>query len=231
MQKYFNIASLATCIALAFFLFKSCQKNEDSEQFKKMYAASQDSLRTYVTKDGLHAAEINVLSGSVSNLKSLIAGTDSALRRLQKIVDKNTTSATILLSATHNIGSSHTQILPGDTIRKDSLVYVYPNYITTWNEKWSKGKITATKDSVFRDFITYNDFELKQEWEKQKVEGKWFRQKVLVSSVVNKNPATETINMKSFALEAPKKHKLLTYAAGFATGIATTIYLNNKLKK
>lgn len=231
MQKYFNIIISTACIVLAFMLFKSCQKNQDGEQFQKMYVASHDSLRSYIDEDGLHVSEINVLQGSMSNLKSLITGTDSALRRLQILVTKNTTSATILLSATHSQGSSATTATGRDTIRKDSLIYIYPQYTSKWNEKWSKGRIIANKDSVYRDFTTFNDFELSQEWEKQKVAGKWFKQNILVSKVTNKNPNTETVNLKTFSKEEPKQHRLLTFAIVSIAGSVTGIYIDSKLHK
>lgn len=219
------------CIVLAFLLFKSCEKNEDADTFNKMYHAAHDSLRTYIDKDGHHIAEINVLQGSMRNLKNLIAGTDRTLRRLQTIVNKNTTSATILLSRTQNNGSTKTILVPGDTVIKDSITYIYPQYTANWDEKWSKGRIIANKDSVYRDFTTFNDFELKQEWKKQKVDGKWFKKKMLVSEIKNLNPNTQTVNLKTFSKESPKQNKLLTFGLGAMAGIATTIYIGNKLNK
>lgn len=231
MQKYFNIIISAACIILAFLLFKSCQKNEEGENFQSMYLSSKDSLRNYIDKDGLHVSEINVLTGSMNNLKNLIAGTDSTLRRLQMVVNKNTQSATILLSATHNNGSSGTITTGRDTIIKDSITYIYPQYTTTWNEKWSKGKITANKDSIYRSFTTFNDFEMSQDWQKQKIKGKLFKRPILVSKIKNLNPNTETIDLKSFSKEAPKQRKLLTFAVGVVAGSAATIYLNQKINR
>jgi hypothetical protein len=209
----------SACIILALLLLRSCDKADD---FEDLYSASQDSLHKTVNKLGQETTKTALLYGEFDNFKKITKNTqDSILKRLGEMVDKNTISAIILQNRTRERGSSSTITTGRDTVIKNDTVFIYPEYSASWSERWSKGTIKANKDSVIRDIISMNEFEIKQKWERQK----FLSPKQAIIEVLNKNPNTETVNLKSFTLKPPKRNTALKIAGGIGIGFLAGILL------
>lgn len=227
MKKALSILPYIVIAILALFLLRKCKESEDNADYKDLYEAAADTLHKTRNELGEEVTKTQLMFGEVENFKKLVAGQDSTLKKLQAIVDKKTLFATILSTSTSNNGTSATNpITRGDTVYKDSLIYIYPVYSTEWAERWSTGEITASKDSIKRSFKTINEFEVSGKYQKQ---GKWpFKKDVPVVEVKNKNPNTTTLELKSFALEPPKQRKLVKILVGAGIGFGLGYFVFHK---
>lgn len=215
---HITITSIAIggCIILAILLQRSCNKNADADNFKNMYNASSDSLHKTINALGHEKTTTALLHGSVENLKAINSSKDKALAELQKIVDKKTISATVLGTSTSNTVTSTTTVISHDTVVKKDTVYIYPEYeLKRDSSKWHDISAKATRDSFSVHYKVFNEYEIKQSWQKQKGLKKLFSSDVPVVSVLNLNPHTETRELKSFELK-PKKH---SWIKSFAEGV------------
>lgn len=229
-SKILNIIFGVVIIILCFLLLNTCSKKE---AFEKINEANKDTLNTFRDKEGLHHAEIQVLEGSISDLMKLNSKKDSTLKKLQAIVDKNTKSATILGTKTNNHGTTsttvtytnHTVIEVTDTTKVFRVDTIYPTYSTTWSDRWSKGAITATKDSIHRDITFFNEFEIKETLKRDH----FWQEKKSIIEVKSNNPNTETIELKTFTKGGKKARPVIVFVSGVLAGVvlttATAIYI------
>ena len=231
-MKLYNFILTIICIFLAIFLFRSCKENEENIE---LFNASQDTLRQSRNELNQQVTKITIMQGQVKDLKRLNSSKDSTLKKLQALVDRKTNSATVIGTVTHNSGSSGTVItfetpihthdisFSGKVCPCDSLIHdtIYPIYSTQWNERWSKGKIIANKDSIIRDVITFNEFSITEKWEREK----WYKEKKLVLTIVNSNPQTETVELKTFRVTQKKGKKITWFSVGAIAGAVTINFL------
>lgn len=213
-------------IVLFFLLQKSCNDVDKGKNFESMYNASQDSLHHKINKDGTETVSTALLYGSVENLMKLHASDSSALGKLQKLVDKFTISAAVFSTSTSGHSSSGTIITGHDTVRKDSLVYIYPEYTLKRDSgKWADISARANKDSFNVNYSVFNDFLFKQDFEKRgRGFQKFISQRKPIVSVTDLNPHTKTRELQSFAVKPKKYSRLKHFVEGAVIG-ATSIYV------
>lgn len=224
LQKYLTPILLVVIIVLTLFLQKSCNS---VKQLSSIYAEASDSLHKTVNKLGQEQTTTLALIGSVSDLKKLNSSKDSAIKKLQQIVDKNTYNATVLASKTTSSSTSATVIyskplINNQTVRHDTIidsVLVYPTYKTITKSRWDSVSAVANKDSFNINYTVYNEFDLKTEWQSQGL----FKPKKCVASVLNNNPKTKTLEFKTFEFEAPKHRRWTDWLIG--AGAATVLFL------
>jgi len=222
-----EIICFGVSLFLAFFLFvRGCDVpiNKDKYISKELFDASQDSLHKFRNSFGQEETKTKLLYGTISDLKKLDSSKDSSIQKLLALVNKKTISATVLSTATSITVSSSTAIVSKDTVRKDSLIYIYPKYKfnkgDTLKNKWEEIYATADKDSFNLHYKIFNEFNITHNrYEKQKVKGRLFKQKIPMVNVVNLNPKTETRELKAFAVEPPKQKKGIVFVAGVLLGI------------
>lgn len=218
-----EIILFGTCLFLAFFLIKGCNNNPfDTSKYisKELFDASQDSLHKSRNEFGEEETKTKLLQGTISDLKNLSSSKDSSIQKLIKLVNKKTISASVLSNTTAGTITSSTSVTSKDTLRKDSLIYLYPTYVMKpVVTRWDSVSAVATKDTFLVKYKIYNDFNFTQEYEKKKVKGKIFKSKVAIVKVVNLNPKTETKELKSFAVTQPSQKKGLIFSTGIILGI------------
>ena len=203
-----NIILLGVCLLFAFLYYKGCNGKDDGIS-QEMYEASQDSLHKVINSLGQEETKTKLLMGSVDDLKKMSSSKDSSIQRLIKLVNKKTISASVISNTTSNTTTTATISNSKDTVRgKDSLIYIYPEYSKRDSNKWEQIYATANKDSFTIKYKIFNEFDFQQVWEKQKVKGKLFKQKVAMAKITNLNPHTETRELKSFVVEPPKQKRL-----------------------
>lgn len=213
------------CLFLSFFLIKGCDTPIDKDKYipKELFDASQDSLHKFRNSFGQEEIKTKLLYGTISDLKKLGSSKDSSIQKLLALVNKKNISATVLSTTTSSTTTSGTAVSAKDTIRKDSLVYIYPEYKfnkgDTLKNKWEQIYATANKDSFHLHYKIFNEFDITQRYEKQKIKTKLFKQKVAMVNVVNLNPKTETRELKSFAVAPPKQKTGIVFVAGVLAGI------------
>lgn len=228
-----EIVPYAICAILVFFLWKGCGNSVDTSKYipKDLFDASQDSLHKSVNSLGQEETKTRLLTGSIADLQKLSSSKDSSIQKLLKLVNKKTIGATVLSNTTSGTTSSSTISHGRDTIRgKDSLIYVYPEYtLKRDSSRWEDISARANKDSFVVHYKIFNEFDIVQRMEKQKVPGRWFKQDVSMVDVKNLNPKTQTRELKSFALQSPKKHQARTFLEGMGVGIIAIIAIELKL--
>lgn len=230
-QAIARLKNWALLIVLAIVLFlysRSCNRADENQDEAEAYAQSLDSLRKIINAQGEEITATNVILADYNTIKFKLKTADSTVKKLQKIIDKHTTSATVLNTQTSINGTSGTTINKADTVYKDSLIYIYPVYETIWGEKWSRGKIVASKDSISRNIVSYDEYNIKQSYKKQPGLKGFLKPRILEVEVTNKNPNTETTALKSFALEPDKKTRKRAFIAGIVAG-AAIYYAGNKI--
>jgi len=185
-----------------------------------MLNANNDTLVTYVNEKGQHVATIAALQGTVADLKHLNAGKDSALLRLQQLVDKHTASATVHGTVTGNTFTSGTNIQKYDTIRgKNDTLTLRPTYVTNYFNKWERFKIIASPDSFHVDYKVFNEYDYQVRYNKKK----WYKSRVPEIIVTNINPHTETLELKTYTVTPPKHQKKIVFLGGLISGIAISM--------
>lgn len=222
-----NIFFAIVIIALVAINIKTCGRASDIE---KINFQKDDTLKQVINKYGQQESTIAILHGTVADLKSLNANKDSALKHLQKLVDKHTLSATVHGTVTGNTIASGSTITKYDTVTQNDSIKVFPVYSTKFENKWENFNITATKDSFKLVYKLYNDFDYQIRYNKTK----WYGARVAEITVTNKNPHTETIELKNFTAKPPKNQDLLIFLGGAILGTVSTIgtlKLVNQLQK
>ena len=215
-----NVIMLFVIIFMSLLLYDSGLNNKSLEQLNQ---AKDDTLAIVFNKQGQQVASISILMGQRNDLLKLNASKDIALLKLQKLVEnqKRIISATVLSSTTKNNGTSVTTLTgSSDTIRKDSLIYIYPEYSTSFNDKWREVKILAGKDSIQWDVINYNEFQIVQRYERNGL----FKPKTGIIEVTNLNPYTKTTELKTFTVKPPKQKA--AFFTGTVVGAAIIIALS-----
>lgn len=220
-----NILMLGLVILLSTLYLDSCHKTKQVQRFAK---AVDDTLQLTKNKYGQQVATISILQGSKSDLLKMNASKDTALQKLQEIVKKQRRliSATVLTTLTDNSGTSFTTVTENiDTIRKDSLIYLYPEYKTDFSDKWRKVNILANKDSVHWSVIDYNEFSIVQ---KNKRNG-LFKASTAVVEVTNLNPYTTTAELRTFNIEQAPHKRGRFFLFGNITGAAAVLFISHLL--
>lgn len=230
VTKYITPLLIGIIIALCVLLQNACNK---STQLSEMVSAANDTLHNTINKLGQEQTTTADLRGSVSDLKSLNSSKDSTIKKLQQIVDKNTSSATVLFSKTSSSSTTATvvtkintvtvivdrPVIRHDTVFQIDTVYKYPTYRTITKSRWDSISAVANKDSFKIDYTVYNEFDLKTEWQSQGI----FKPKKCIASVLNNNPKTKTLEFKTFEFEAPKHRRWVDWLEG--AGAAAIIFL------
>jgi hypothetical protein len=216
-RDFIYIPLILICL---FFLWKGCNKGDSLE---RMITAKDDSLHQTRNTLGQQKTTTTLLYGTISDFKKIHTSDSSQLGKLQKLVSRLTISATVLNTVTGNTFSSPTgTITSADTVKKDSLVYVYPEYTTDYTNRWERFKIKANKDSFDIQYKVFNEFDLMQTWKRNGI----FKRKTCIAEITNLNPHTETLQYKTFTVQENKSNRLRDGLIGVAVGVLTVEAFN-----
>ena len=219
-----NVVLIVILIIILCLWNRSCN---DAKQYQQMTTNQTDTLKITRNAANEQIATIGVLQGTVSDLKKLNSDKDARLQHLKNITDEYTISANVLDNSTSNNIVTDTVIVACyDTIRKDSMVYVYPVYSTNYSNRWERFTVDASRGAIKIKYKVYNVFDIVTSYNKPS----WYKLRVPEITVVNANPNTETLELKSFVVLPPKNQKLYVFLGGLCSGILTTAYINYKLK-
>lgn len=223
----------AVLLFMSFFFFvrKGCNIPVDESKYisKELYDASEDTMRKYRNKFHEEVTTTKLLTGTVSDLKSLSSSKDSSIQKLLKIVNKKTLSATIISNSTSGTVTASSTVARADTVRKDSLIYIYPEYtLGPVVSRWDSIYGVANKNDFTVKYKVFNQFEVSHEYQKQKVKGKIFKKNIAMVQVKNLNPKTETRELKGFTFEAPKKRQGRAFVAGAIVAVIVQTIISLK---
>jgi len=221
-----NQIIIVLLIIAGILLFKSCSDNRGLKEQVALYEASQDTL--IQTRNALGQEKTSTALMKASNKKAFLKmqSNDSTIIALQKVVKEykgKLSVATVLVNSTNDNGTSATTT-SYDTIKTDTGSIIHPVFRTNWDERWSRGNIIASKDSITRDIQVRNEFEITQGKEKQG----FLKKKKSLVTIKNLNPNTVTTELKTFTIQTQKKRFSVGIGAAYGldiTSFKTTIVI------
>jgi hypothetical protein len=221
-NEIYNFASAVLIIVLFILLFRSCEKNIDTKQ---AYAAVNDSLHITRNKMGEQVASIQIIRTENKKQFLELHSKDSIIIALQGIVrrTKNIQSAIIFNASTGSSVNGSTVVHSRDTIRTDSVVYVYPEYSLARHTKWDSVSVRSNKDSTHLEYKIFNNFEITTSYKRSGL----FKGKTPVIDITNKNPYTETVALRAYEVKCDCK-RMPFFVAGLGIGLAPSIFLLTK---
>lgn len=222
LTKNVFIGVLIIIIAILYFLW-SASSNNYAEQ-KTLNTTMNAQLDTWKDKDDLNRAKIAVIETRNTKDFTRAATTDSIIMELQDKVEefskqlKKQGSVTILKTITSIDTSFQSQVTQKDTITKDGVNYVFPEYKSSFDlDGWVIGTTIANKDSTAIDFEIKNDYSLVIGLEKNG----WFKKSTPFADVKNLNPYTKTEALRTYQVTLPKPPKI---KLGGYVGYGGTVY-------
>ncbi len=220
-----SVNYLLTCIVLILILLqiRSCQKSNNLSQINQ---SINDSLEKTTDHLGRETSSKLVIVGELTDLKNLGKTKDSMLNALIDKVSKQTITITMLENQTNThhgtpttVDTTHgTNVVVGDT------VFVYPNYSSSYSDRFEKYAIKATKDTTYLDHQTFNYFTIQQKY----VRNGLFKPKSIELVITNENPKTITVNAQSFLIKPKKENRLLWVGGSFLAGMVVQAVLYTK---
>lgn len=166
-------SNLATFILGALVIILMLKNCTDTRRFHKeeqsnlnLISALNDSIKIIKHKDSSSTARIKVLETSSAKDFIELQIKDKAIEELQSVVKqykkslKPGSSVTVGSIKTEDTLKTHTPpaIVKSDTVRKDSLVYIYPTYKDSVDNGFTKVVGTMGKDSADFAVSISNDF-------------------------------------------------------------------------
>lgn len=192
-----------------------------------------DSLK--ITKNSLGEEIAKISQFQTTNINDFLElhTQDSIIKRLQSEVKANKSrlgnsgSVTVIASNTTGTFIGKTNVTSRDTIKKDSLIYIYPEYKSNiTKDKWISASIIANKDSTTFIPKIHNEYSLVLgEESNQKGLFHIFDKKIPFAEIKNLNPYTTTETLRSYQV-APAPPK--TWGIGIQTGYGGTM-INNQI--
>lgn len=176
-----------------------------------------DNEIKYSEINGKQQASIEILEFNKERDFKNLKSKDSIINRLQEVQENyrgklnNLTGVIISLKES---GSSVT-VIERDTVIIGDSIAVYPIYITEWSERWSNGKIRASKDSIWRTFEVIDDIDIVQGY---KSSG-FFKKKVLTVDVISNNPNSKVKDLKSVQFKVKQNR----FGLGVNTGVGVDV--------
>ena len=160
--------------------------------------------------------KINVIQADKQFLQQNIDEKDEYLAKLMRFVkrEKKAKEALVAEIETLSEGATKTkveykykEVILSQETGEDSITYLMPEYSTEWEDKWGKGFILATPDSIYRKVTFTNEFEI---WETQQNVGTWFNP--VISKTIhwkNLNPNTTTNQVRKWEVKGQKPKKFV----------------------
>ncbi len=219
-NKHYNIISTIAIIVLCILLWRGCEGEGETE---KMYQALNDSLVKTRNSLGQEVSTRQIIEAANKKDFLAIRSKDSTIIALQKLVKntKNVLAATVIKNQTYNSISGNTTVNGRDTIVSGDTIKIYPEYTLTRFNKWENISIKANKDSTHIEYKIYNDFNITQSLKKRGL----FKPPVPEIQIVNLNPHTETLDVRSFEVKAPNHNKRYAIAGVIAGALATFLLM------
>ena len=215
------IAMLLSC-GIGVFVALRVGKVQGKKEMQVLYNGVADSLHQSRNALNQQVSITQVVYGKLNDFKNIHA-TDSTTIALQKLVNKNTASATVLNTATTNVSEGKPAVVKFDTVRIGGKEVVYAEYKFKDSSRWHKVTAFASKDSFRIADTTFNEFHLAQEWKRPK----FYKRKVLEASITNLNPNTVTTKFKTFTIEENKSNRIQDAGIGFIIGAVLTEVFNS----
>lgn len=221
---WFLIGIIAMVIMFIYIVRQRYTFTQTMQQYDITVRALRDTLRTSRDESGAQKATISAFSFQKRKDFLKIKTQDSTIKRLQDVVSTygkkmGQGAAAVFTSNTTINNTSKTQVVARDTVRKDSLVYLFPEYRSNFKlGKWISGVTVSNKDSTTVNIRTYNEYDV--------VVGEgnrgWFRKSQPFADVITHSPYDSISRLRALNVTAPPKKRL---GLGFQAGYGYTLEL------
>tara|TARA_R110000796_G_scaffold231853_8_gene349959 strand:+ start:10892 stop:11647 length:756 start_codon:yes stop_codon:yes gene_type:complete len=194
-----------------FFWWRSENNYNKYEEQVALTEVANDSLETWVEENGIQRARIRAFETRDAATFLKFKTTDSLIIALQGTVKKfeknlkNSGSVTIFKTETRvdSFLVGGIEVLPGDTIIRDSFLEIYPKYKREFDlGGWITGEITMGLDTLGITGKSKNEYTIVIGEEKQKG---WFKKPLTFVDVYNANPFSETVALRTYKVKKEKK--------------------------
>ncbi len=200
---------------MGWLLFRSC----DIDKSRLPVSAAnnkvlQDSLIFIRNKLNQQTAQIGVLRGDITDLRSGIASDKETIKRLQIQAGKQRgglVSATAVNITTIDTAKGRTTIIKRDTVKD----YIYPTYQAMLSKPWATYDMTMNADSAWLTSQTDNKIDLVQRYKR----AGFLKKNQLVIEATNLNPDTGVTEMSSFHIKEKKRHIVAKVIIGILAGL------------
>lgn len=222
----FKTALIVMLAILVIFLWWRSGNNYNKFQEQEaLIKVANDSLQTMIDENGIQRARIAAFEAreietflQFQNADSLIIALQSKVKEFKdelKSAGTATVFTTVTKVDTHFVGGIQT--LPGDTVRRDSFIYIYPKYVREFNlDNWVKGEITMGMDTLGLKANSRNEYSVVVGREKQGL----FKKSKLFVEVTNSNPYSETTAVRAFKVSEDTKR--VNFGIGAYGGFGAT---------
>jgi hypothetical protein len=204
--KVNTLLLIAAVILLLLFSYDKCTKDHSSDKATlELIRAMADTLRSFRKADSTQIATISVLKTESAKAFLELQSKDSEIIRLQEIVkeykSKLKAGSSVTLASIHTEleHTGKTTIVKRDTVRQDSLVYIYPTYSDSLKNKWIDYSTVINKDSASFKLKVYNEFSA--------VVGEDKKRGAFVDLHLY-NPYSSTDQLRTYQVKLPRVKKL-----------------------
>ena len=212
LQKW--LLPITIIIALLFFQIRSCNKlKEQEKENSNLVNAFNDSISHYVNKHNDDVATISVLQTSTANAFLAVKSKDEEIKELQAVVKDYKKKLKVAGSSVTNITGSTaisntgtTTVTPKDTVRVDSLVYIYPEYTDSLVNAWVEYKMKMNKDSSKLDIHFVNKYSAIIGYDKRKP----------FVDVINYSPYSKVEKLRTYQVRQPPPKR---FGVGISAGV------------
>lgn len=217
---------IVVLLAIIFVLgLVTCNQSKKIDEKANFIDAMNDTLKIVRNKDSSTTASITAFR--TDNYKQFLAlqSKDATILRLQQVLKDNaavvknggsvTTVGTSTGIHTHNPNEGITY---RDTVVKDSLIYIYPEYFSRIKNlgNWFTGDITANRAGITLNLEGKDSFDIVVGFEKNKP----------IVKLTSHNPYVTVTELRSIHITQPKPKRLgVSLNAGYGV-----IFTDNKIK-
>lgn len=220
LNKTQIIAALLVAIVFLILMFvKSCN---DVTMTKRTNKELSDTLYKYKDRDGRNAAQISVLTGDLEQIKAA-SKNDTTLTWMLSIISENKKlkSALVATNRTNFSGVGKTSVISKDTVRKDSLIYLYPEYYHNYSDRWINYTVIQNKDTSRLELEILDDFEITNKLVRKSI----FHPYSMRLEWKNNNPHSQILDMRQYS----KDEKLPNNKNGIGISVGYGINLNGQI--
>lgn len=219
------IAFLISAIIVILFLFSnSCAREEQKTEQLNAIQAKLDTTRD---KLGRQTASIQAFGGTIKELESQVSSSSETIRRLKEDAKKHGSNTEASVSADVEVidhVSGKTKVTLKDTIRKDSVIYIYSEYSMSIIKKWATYQMRMNRDSSFLasdtklgiDMNIFRDYQkvdsVNRKWYKPNT--RYFAPKILKGEMTLQNPDSGVREMHVYVQKEKKKNTGLKIVVG-----------------
>lgn len=223
------MVSITIIVILVLLNLKSCKKTQDTKNdYVSTINALQDTMTTYRTKDGVQVTRISLIETEKASMFLDIKSKDDVIVKLQEEIKKNKNrlgksgSVTVIENTTELNTVDTTYITSKDTIIRNDIVFVYPEYSSLIKKGfrkdssyWITANVKTNKDSIDFELEIQNSYIVTLGKEKTKGFKSLFKPKISFAEVTNENPYTSTKTIRAYQVKVPKPKRL---GIGFHVG-------------